>query len=367
MRHLLYSLCLLFAISATAQTDVVISFDHDGETREFELHIPTGYDANQTYPLVVNMHGLGGDRASQRFYSQMNLVADTAKFLVAYPQGLEVNFQGRVQRHWNAQFGTGVDDVGFISRLIDTVGARYSMDEERVYATGMSNGGYMSYYLACEITDKLTAVASVTGSMTGFLVNSCDPSETIPAMQIHGTADAVVTFNGPPSIDDVVDFWVDHNTCGMTPQVEMIPDIDMGDGCTAERRVYSDCDSDAEVWYYVIDNGGHTWPGTFPVPALGNTCNDFFASTEVWKFFNLFPKTTTSTDQSIDPTIAVSPNPVLSHFEVNDPKVNSVILTNVQGQSIEVKKTTAGFSIGNLPPGLYVGRSGKARFSLVKI
>ena len=242
MRYLAILVFAFSAIHLNSQQDIVSTFEHDGEVREFEVHLPPSYDANMTWPLVINMHGLGSNRVEQKFYSGFNVVADTGDFLVVYPQGLEVNFGGQVLPHWNANFGTGVDDVGFLSRLIDSLIANYNVDPERVYSTGMSNGGFMSYTLACELSEKITAIASVTGSMTALALFACDPGKPVPVMQIHGTADPVVDFNGTPTIDAVVDFWVENGGCDPLPTVEMIPDIDMSDGTTTERMIYEGCE-----------------------------------------------------------------------------------------------------------------------------
>ena len=286
MKRLLLPLLLLCPMLIFSQSDKVYTFDHDGESREYEVHTPPGYEnSNELFPVVINMHGLGSDRTSQKFYSDYNSVADTAGVIVVYPQGLEVNLGNGLQAHWNAGFGTGVDDVGFIDRMIDRLDKDYRVDLYKIYATGMSNGGYMSYYLACELEDRIAAVASVTGSMTFPVYNNCDPDRTVPIMQIHGTNDATVPFNGTPSIDAVVESWVDRNMCDADPIEEDIEDIDPNDNTTTKKFTYMDCDDESEVWYYVVDNGGHTWPGAFPFAPLGNTSQDFDASEHIWWFF----------------------------------------------------------------------------------
>jgi polyhydroxybutyrate depolymerase len=356
----------LFGLLLQAQQNIVSTFLHDGEVREFEVHLPPGFDAAMTWPLVINMHGLGSNRVEQRFYSGFNVVADTGDFLVVYPQGLEVNFGGQVLPHWNANFGTGVDDVGFLSRLIDTLVQNYNVDPDRVYSTGMSNGGFMSYTLACELSEKITAIASVTGSMTALALFGCDPGKPVPVMQIHGTADPVVDFNGPPAIDDVVDFWVQNGGCDPLPMVEMIPDIDMSDGTTTERMIYEGCEEGAEVWYYVVDNGGHTWPGSFPIPASGNTSKDFLATTHIWDFFKRFPRMTTSSPNVDITGIKVWPNPAGDILFAEGIEDGPVRIISTLGVVFEGHIQSSKLTLQDLPKGMYRLQRGKRLVSFIK-
>lgn len=367
MKQALTLFALILTLNAQAQTNVNIQIQHDGLTRDCIVHLPPGHNPANTYALVINMHGLGSAMAQQQFYSQMDRVADTAGFIVAYPQGEEVMFQGLTQRHWNAGFGTGVDDLGFLDKLIDRVNQDYGSDLKRTYMTGMSNGGYMSYYFACQKADRVTAIASITGSMTELVLNNCDPSEMVPALQMHGTADGVVGFNGSPSIDEVVQFWVNHNTCPRGFSEEMIPDIDLSDNCSAVKRTWEDCDSKSQVWYYIIENGGHTWPGTFGVPQLGNTCGDFFASTEIWEFFKQFPAVNVGTNEQAPATLDVWPNPVQDRLFLSVDKAQSLVIYDVHGKmtSLEVE-SDGSCSVAHLATGAYFGSVGNQRFSFVK-
>jgi len=359
----------MFSLTSFAQANMVHNIMHDGENRDYLVHTPIDYNANKDYPLIINMHGLGGNRDQQQLYSQFDRVGDTAGVIIVYPQGLAVNFQGQNQTHWNAGFGTGVDDVGFLTKMLDQISLDYSVDEKRVYSTGMSNGGYMSYYLACEAGDRLTAIASVTGSMVFNVFRNCQPSQSIPALQIHGTRDAVVPFNGNPSIDDVVDFWVDHNNCDMTPTEEMIPDISTRDNTTTIKKTYGGCDNKGEVWYYVVDNGGHTWPGTFPVPSLGNTSADFFASEHIWEFFKQFPANTTSTNDIDLVKGNAYPNPAgeIIHLESANSEVLEAI--DIHGQKFQIQEAGEGGSylIHQLPSGAYFIQDGRVRYSFMKL
>jgi polyhydroxybutyrate depolymerase len=284
-RILLFSLPVLFLTTlVTAQTTVTGSIQHDGEERDYRLYLPEGYSQNASWPLVFNLHGFGSNALEQEIYSQMNVIADTAKFLVCYANGID--------NAWNVgwTFGSTADDVGFISNLIDTLIAEYNIDPARVYSCGMSNGGFMSYRLACELNDRIAAIASVTGSIVPQYIDDCNPGKAVPVMEVHGTADLVVPYVGLTDvslhIDTVVQYWVENNGCSDPPSESPIPDIDPDDGCTATRIDYTDCVGGSKVSLFKVFGGAHTWPGS-PL-TLGVTNQDFKASEEIWLFFKQY-------------------------------------------------------------------------------
>lgn len=316
MKTLCTLLLILFCFSTTIQAQVSFaeSMPHDGQTRWYRIHLPPNYSTNSVLPCVLNFHGLGSNAQQQEIYSQFNQVADTAHIIVVYPEGID--------NIWNVGFGGANDDVGFTSDLIDTLQARYNIDVESVFSTGMSNGGYMSHLLACELTDKIQAIASVTGSMVPAALSSCSPSDQIPVMQIHNTDDGTVPYNGGPfaaPIEDVVDFWVGYDNCQPANIVD-IEDIDPTDGSTVERFDYLDCDSDNEVVFYKVTGGGHTWPGS-PIP-FGITCQDFDASDEIWKFFYKYRSSNvvvSNNEISVANEVKITPNPFTDILTVNLP------------------------------------------------
>ncbi len=284
------------------------SITHDGLNRTYILHVPSSYDAANPAPLVFNLHGYGSNATQQFIYGDFRPLADNHGFLVVHPQG---TLDDMNSAFWNANWGGGVDDVGFISALIDSLSASYNIDLNRVYSTGMSNGGFMSYTLACQLSDRIAAIASVTGTMT--VGQPCNNPKEVPVMEIHGTADAVVPYDGSnfaTGIDNVIDFWVNKNGCDTDPQITMIPDIDTTDNCTAEHYVYANGTNGSSVELYKIIDGGHTWPGA--IFNIGVTNQDINASEEIWRFFSKYTLEglVTSTEQSADePRISIQPNP----------------------------------------------------------
>lgn len=273
-----------------SQTTINGSISHTTGTRTYQLYIPAIYDGSTAVPLVLNLHGYGSTNTQQMFYGNFKPIADTANFLILAPQGLDDNTG---TAHWNASWGTGVDDVGFLSALIDSIASEYNINTDRVYSTGMSNGGFMSFTLAGELSDKIAAVASVTGTMSILQIPNNTVARPMPIMQIHGTADPTVNYNGDQyflSVDSVLNYWIAHNNCSTTPVITPVPDVNTGDGCTAERFDYLGGDNGAEVVHYKITSGEHTWPGAGFT--IGVTNQDFDASTEIWKFFSKYERST---------------------------------------------------------------------------
>ena len=168
------------------------------------MYVPAAYQPGDSWPLVFVLHGFTQTSSAIMGVSGFNAIADTGEFIVAYPNG--------VGNAWNTNSGmTGgstADDIGFISALTDTLQALYNIDTTRVFSCGFSAGGYMSHRLACESSRCYAAVASVAGTMSVNAFNACVPSRDISVMQIHGTSDAIVSYNGSAqggkSVNDVI-------------------------------------------------------------------------------------------------------------------------------------------------------------------
>jgi polyhydroxybutyrate depolymerase len=162
MKKIYFFICISFAFIAQSQTLVVDSIFTGGIYRNYRLYIPAIYTGASARPLIINMHGYTSNAIQQQLYSNFGPIADTANFLMVYPNGTS---SGGSQ-FWNAGISPlGVNDISFLSNLIDSLKAQYNIDLNRVYSTGMSNGGFMSHTLACELSNRITAIASVTGSI----------------------------------------------------------------------------------------------------------------------------------------------------------------------------------------------------------
>ena len=285
---LLLTLPLLFiTIVSFSQQTIYGNITHDNILRSYILYVPDIYSSNNDAPLVFNFHGYTSDAYSQMLYGDFRDIADTAGFLIVHPQGT-LDFGGST--HFNVGWGGSfVDDIGFANKLLETISNEYNIDLNKVYSTGMSNGGYMSYSLACQLSDKIAAIASVTGAMTSYQYLNCNPQNTIPIMQIHGDNDLIVPYNGSSfslSIDNIINYWVTHNNCNSTPAINILPDIITNDLSTVNHIIYNDCNNSITNELFLIYNGGHTWPGN---PFFKSETNyDINASVEIWKFFSKY-------------------------------------------------------------------------------
>lgn len=344
--------CLLAAfVPGWTQNSITGSFEYNGETRVYRLYLPEAYDGAESWPLVFNLHGYGSNAVQQEFYAQMLPVADTAHFLVCHPDGLD--------NQWNVGFGTSdTDDTGFLNALIDTLLANYNVDSKRVYSCGMSNGGFMSYKLACELTDRIAAIASVTGSMVEDELLNCQPSRKIPIMQVHGTEDPVVFYEGSGfnlGIEAVLDFWIDFNGCSQPADTTAVPDTSPIDGCTADRIWYNNCEEGTEVLFYKVYGGGHTWPGA-DIP-IGVTNLDFDASVEIWRFFNRFtldgPVSEVAELREVA-AVDVFPNPTEGWIQIStQAPIGRLVLQDARGTVVRSGQGLYELDLAGLSAGIY--------------
>jgi polyhydroxybutyrate depolymerase len=359
---MLLSLC---SISLTAQQTINGTIQYDGLERSYILYVPAIYEPEgMEVPLVFNFHGYTSTANEQMFYGDFRGIADTANFLVVHPMGTEDN-SGIT--HWNVGWGgSTVDDIGFTNALLDTLLANYQINEERVYSTGMSNGGFMSYELACELSERIAAIASVTGTMNAGRFASCNSSHPMPVMEIHGTADATVPYNGANWIEgteEVVAFWADFNNLNQEPTITNVPNTNTNDGSTVERWVYTAQGvSGVEVELFKILAGAHTWPGS--IFAFPGTNYDINASQEIWRFFSRYdingPLQVTSTDVAlVDHAVRVFPNPATDVINlVGTPATGSSYqLSTLTGQVVKTGFIAADrpqINIVSLPKGVYI-------------
>ncbi len=246
----------------------------NGSTRSFLLHVPPDYTGNEPTSLVVNFHGLTSNAGQQVLFSQMNETADAEGFVVAYPQG--------VQSSWNAgeccggAQSMGLDDVGFARAVVEDVEAVLCIDPARIYATGMSNGGFMTNRLACEANDLFAAFAPVSAVNVAL---ECEPARPVAVMMFNGTTDILVPYDGGlyTSAPETFDDWALRDGCVGDP----VQTFMNGD---ASCLSYQECDEGVEVTLCTIDPMGHCWPGNgfCPFPPAST---DISANDEMWAFF----------------------------------------------------------------------------------
>ena len=265
----------------------------DGRTREYLVHEPDGSAPSDGWPVVLAYHGAFTTARSMQRYSELDPVANDEGFLAVYPNGI-----GRV---WNdGRTDSDVDDVAFTDALIDRLDDDYGIDPSRVFATGMSNGGFMSQRLGCELGDRIAAIAPVAGTLSEELREDCSPARALPVLLIMGTEDNVVPYAGGElggqfsgdrgtmlSAEESIDWWVQNASCDGDPTEEKI-DTDDDDATVIRTKRWEACADEVTVALYSVDGGGHTWPGADPQILLGATSKDIHASEEVWSFFSQF-------------------------------------------------------------------------------
>jgi polyhydroxybutyrate depolymerase len=245
------------------------------------------------------MHGAAMNARLMEGFCGLNDKADKAGFIVVYVNGTG---PGGVLLVWNSggfrpdMSPTAVDDVGYISKVIDDLGTQVNVDPARVYATGMSNGGMMCYRLASELADRIAAIAPVAGTMA---IDNYKPCRPVPVVHFHGTEDKLVpigkTADGPTrylgfkSVPETMRIVAQFNHCLPDPTVVALPDI-AHDETSVTKKTYRPKEGDAEIVLYIIEGGGHTWPGRVPkVSVIGRSTKQIDANDIIWDFFEKHP------------------------------------------------------------------------------
>ncbi|MEO1414820.1 MAG: T9SS type A sorting domain-containing protein [Bacteroidota bacterium] len=358
-------LAFLLPLLSLAQQTINYTLTVDSVQREFILYVPSSYTGNSSAPLVLSYHGLGGTAQAQMDDHDFRPLADSVGFLVAHPQGAPI--VGGTAPGWNFGNDSLPDDVLFTSAIIDTIAADYNVNMDRVYACGMSFGGFFSIFLAGQLSDRIASVASVAGTVVSTVPDSLiTPERPLSLLQIHGTNDFNVAYNGSPfsqSVQYILDLFITHNNCDSIPTTTSLPDTDPNDGSTVEHIVYANGDEGTVVEHFRITGGGHTWPDENTNAQRVN--RDINGCEEIWKFFSRFDmngaiEVTTSVEpiaNAID--IKVYPNPTQDyiHFQAGN-AILDVTIINAKGQEFVLPASSSNpqnrIDVSSLPSGLYV-------------
>ena len=388
-----FILLLLCSNLVYAQKGTVLerSFIHNDSLRTYLLYVPDSYNGSSSWPLVLNFHGFFDTAEGQLAVSQMNIAADRAKYIVAYPQGLLVDnpASGFVGTGWNIG-GTlsENDDLDFSKKVIRHIQNDYRIDQRRVHATGWSMGSSWSYELACNFSNGIASFAGVGNQMAQSQMDPCDPSGSMPFLQMHGTTDPIIAYDGFEVSGLVFDpapetaaFWADINNCSPEPSITELRDVVPEDGSTVTLFEYSGCDSGASVRFYRINNGGHTWPGGGALPPfLGAVNQDIDASAHILSFFSrnsghrseafdVAPGMIAADDSPLPTKLSIDayPNPfaeqITVNFEMTESSNIHIALFDVTGRQVATV-LDRGFSAGShriewtangerLSPGMY--------------
>ena len=261
---------------------------HKGLDRYYYIQLAHP-EAEGLSSVLFNLHGHGSNALEQMYYTNFNNLANTKEnnFILIHPQGAPLNtVLTSSSSHWNSggwTIGSTVDDVDFIDTIIKLVSQKYNLNQDRIYSTGMSNGGFMSYHLACNLSSKIAAIASVTGSMSKETYEDCNPTHSTSILQVHGTIDATVPFEGNSalgmrSINDVMDYWKLYDACDIEP-ISIVTDY-FDIEISVQHDTYLNCLNDVQVELYKIEGMGHRWPN--------KQRYGISATEKIWEFINLY-------------------------------------------------------------------------------
>jgi polyhydroxybutyrate depolymerase len=295
---------ILLAVACKVQAES-LKLASKGVEREYLLHIPSQLPVEQPVPLVFVFHGGGGTAAGMMALSRFNAVADREKFIVAYPQGIGRSWNdGRITQVSRAH-RDNVNDLAFVDALLAHLSRQYRIDPKRIFATGISNGGIFSHYLAANRAERIAAIAPVAGGVAQPVAQTFHPAAPVSVLIIQGTADPLVPYAGGRiadrngrdrgsviATDAAVNLWVRANASHPQPETSTLPDRDPTDGCRTQVFAWKGGTAGSEVWLYRVEGGGHTWPGGvqyLPQRFIGRATKDF-DSDAIWEFFKLHPK-----------------------------------------------------------------------------
>ena len=277
---------------------------HEGVEREYIIHVPE--NLNQDSPIVFVIHGYTGSAEGIAAYTGMNNIAEREGFIAVYPQGT-IDSNGNTFFNVGYEFNdeSPINDVSFIRELVRSISQEFNLKRKKAFATGMSNGGDMSYLLACTSSDLFKAVAPVAGVLMKGLKDSCELNSPVPIFEIHGTADKISLFEGDLNNEEgwgayydlpsTIDFFAERYQLTNKSVKQMISKESGADYDIFFERHWSD-DLEEEVWMYRIEDGRHVWPGiklnwwNNPLAwfYFGSGNEDINASEEVWAFFKKY-------------------------------------------------------------------------------
>lgn len=281
LRHVIFSFVFVLLLAACQkpgeelyQTEVL---EIDGVERTYHIHFPPNFSKTDAAPLVLALHGGGGQglKFDESTAGTLIPAAEARGMVLVFPDGIDKQWcDGRTEHLNEGRDCTTIDDVAFISAIIERMTQAYGIDPRRVYATGISNGGFMSFRLALDLTDKLAAVAPVTAQLSLALAEQTPPLP-IAIMIMNGTADPIVPFDGGEvrlfefsrsrgeilSTDETAERFRSFNNCDETPELVKLPDSEPDDGTAVEIESHTHCAGNTEVILVRVVGGGHTWPG----------------------------------------------------------------------------------------------------------
>ena len=267
---------------------------HQNRLREYHLYVPTSYTGNEPVPLVIAFHGFTATGVGFRKDTGLGEIAEREGFIAVFPYALDGTWHVR-------GFLLGVvDDIDFADTLITHVSDQFNIDPRRIYATGMSQGGFVVQQMACELSHRVAAIAPVaSATIPERVAELCQPPVPTAYLGFHGTQDITIPIEGRDgfltdaglgvpvmSVAETTEFWRLSNGCGPGFEDTNLPNRDPADGTAVRERTYIDCPDGLEVTVYTIIGGGHTWPGSARTFGNGRNSREIVASEIIWDFFS---------------------------------------------------------------------------------
>lgn len=375
--------CFLFFIgfysfigNVLAQSFIEETIVHDGNIRSYDLYVPNSYDGSVAFPLIFSFHGGSGTIADQQWIADMRPHADTANFIIVYPQALP-DPNDNNSTNWLHKDPTNHDDVFFVEAMIDSISDEYIIDNNRIYACGYSLGGEFTYELACRLNHKIAAFSAVARTMQQFQYDNCNPVHPTGIQTILGTADSISPYNGLiwggytyyVSADDMHSYWVDYNNADNNAIVTAVDNINLNDGSSVDKRRWENGDNCVAVEELRVNNGGHDWPGSF-----GNM--DIDATTEIWNFVSKYDLNglidchNTSINQT-NSNLRVFPNPVTDFLTIKSEISNhqTYSIYSILGVKLLDGTTSENKTINTstLPSDIYILKIGTKNIKFLKL
>ena len=362
MKKILISVLATTAIitSGYSQTFISQTIQHDGLTREYSLYVPPSYDGTTNFPLLFNLHGGGGTNTAWQAASDMRPIADTADFILVYPQARPDPSDGN-SFNWISKTPGTFDDVPFFSSMIDAIASNYQIDQNRIYACGYSLGGDMTFELGCKLNNRIAAIAPVARTMQANPSSFCSPVHPTGVLTILGTDDLVSPYNGIVfagieyyiSAAATHSYWATQNNCNPTATMTTVSP-------SVERYTWSTPSGCAYVEELKVLGGGHDWPGSF-----GNMTID--SDSEIWRFVSrydingLIGCSTTSINENNGQTnnFKVFPNPFKQELTIEVKSIQSKAFSiyNVIGELVisgKLNSQVNTIDLSSLAPNVYI-------------
>ena len=371
---LFFTFCFSFSYSQEFTSETII---HDGETREYQLYIPSSYSENYLSPLMFNFHGGNGTSQEQIEISDMRNLADANNFIIVYPQAIaDPTDDGSL--NWIFKGDSDHDDIYFIDAIISELSSQYSIDIDRIYACGYSLGGEFVYELLCRLNDKIAAGVAVARTMGQYQYENCNPEHPTAIMTILGTEDYESNYNGVIyngityyiSADDTHQYWAYYNNTEDEPIEIELPDNNINDGSTVTKRIWENGDSCVSVVEYRINGGEHDWPGSF-----GNM--DINSDDEIWDFVSNYSINGLIEDCNLSVNnnenhneFSYYPNPIDNYLNINNhSNYKSIVIFDMNSKFIYESDLIIGnnvFDISDFQSGIYSIMIGPKTFKILK-